>query len=57
MTEEREKATFDVREMTYFLDGGEKNTKVLAPPCLSFDQHYDALKDPMLTCPLLLYII
>ncbi|KAG0026414.1 fatty-acyl coenzyme A oxidase [Podila clonocystis] len=28
MTEEREKATFDVREMTYFLDGGEKNTKI-----------------------------
>lgn len=31
MTEEREKATFDIREMTYFLDGGEKNTKVWAP--------------------------
>ncbi|KAG0032133.1 fatty-acyl coenzyme A oxidase [Podila clonocystis] len=28
MTEEREKATFDIREMTYFLDGGEKNTKI-----------------------------
>ena len=28
MAEEREKATFDVRELTYFLDGGEKSTKV-----------------------------
>ncbi|KAF9391005.1 fatty-acyl coenzyme A oxidase [Podila verticillata] len=28
MTEEREKATFDIREMTYFLDGGEKSTKI-----------------------------
>ncbi|KAF9962604.1 fatty-acyl coenzyme A oxidase [Mortierella alpina] len=28
MTEEREKATFDVRELTYFLDGGEKFTKI-----------------------------
>jgi len=28
MTEEREKATFDVRELTYFLDGGEKFTQV-----------------------------
>lgn len=28
MAEERQKATFDVRELTYFLDGGEKFTKV-----------------------------
>lgn len=28
MSEEREKATFDVRELTYFLDGGEKFTKI-----------------------------
>ncbi|KAF9103948.1 fatty-acyl coenzyme A oxidase [Mortierella sp. GBA35] len=28
MTEEREKATFDIKELTYFLDGGEKNTKI-----------------------------
>ncbi|CAO3570441.1 unnamed protein product [Mortierella alpina] len=28
MNEEREKATFDVRELTYFLDGGEKYTKI-----------------------------
>ncbi|KAF8923758.1 acyl-CoA dehydrogenase/oxidase C-terminal [Dissophora ornata] len=28
MAEEREKATFDSREMTYFLDGGEKFTKM-----------------------------
>lgn len=28
MTEERVKATFDVRELTYYLDGGEKFTKV-----------------------------
>ncbi|KAF9281751.1 fatty-acyl coenzyme A oxidase [Mortierella alpina] len=28
MTEEREKATFNVRELTYFLDGGEKFTKI-----------------------------
>ncbi|KAF9926053.1 fatty-acyl coenzyme A oxidase [Mortierella alpina] len=28
MTEEREKASFDVRELTYFLDGGEKFTKI-----------------------------
>ena len=29
MSEEREKATFDVRELTYYLDGGEKFTKVM----------------------------
>ncbi|KAF9574305.1 fatty-acyl coenzyme A oxidase [Mortierella alpina] len=28
MNEEREKATFDVRALTYFLDGGEKYTKI-----------------------------
>jgi acyl-CoA oxidase len=28
MSEEREKATFDVRELTYFLDGGEKFTQI-----------------------------
>ena len=28
IAEERQKATFDVRELTYFLDGGEKFTKV-----------------------------
>jgi acyl-CoA oxidase len=31
MAEERQKATFDVRELTYFLDGGEKFTKVRQP--------------------------
>ncbi|KAF9434006.1 fatty-acyl coenzyme A oxidase [Entomortierella beljakovae] len=28
MTEEREKATFNVRELTYYMDGGEKFTKI-----------------------------
>jgi len=36
MSEERQKATFNVRELTYFLDGGEKFTKVTSErtvPC------------------------
>jgi hypothetical protein len=30
MNEERSKATFDIRAMTYLLDGGESNTLVSA---------------------------
>lgn len=36
MSEEREKATFDVRGLTYYLDGGEKFTKVQTIAILSF---------------------
>ncbi|KAF9991889.1 fatty-acyl coenzyme A oxidase [Entomortierella chlamydospora] len=53
MTEERVKATFDVREMTYFLDGGEKNTKIREKFMLELERDptfrmydmYDVTKD------------
>lgn len=36
MNEERAKAAFNIRELTYLLDGGEKNTEVCV--CIVHDQ-------------------
>lgn len=53
MAEERVKATFDVRELTYFLDGGEKFTKIREKfmmelerdPTFRMHDMYDVTKD------------
>ncbi|KAF9363801.1 fatty-acyl coenzyme A oxidase [Mortierella sp. NVP85] len=53
MSEERQKATFNVRELTYFLDGGEKFTKVREKfmmelerdPTFRMNDIYDLTKD------------
>lgn len=45
IAEERKNATFNVREMTYFLDGGKENTKRKELICQQIE------RDPILTVP------